>query len=383
MNRRTNSDAKPRGGFALVLALLAIAVVGVLIAGAFFVSTQEFRIGRNSFAQSGAFVNAEAGLNDGYANWDNSLNTALKTGEMRVYLRPDGGANPTARVTVTRTGDLTFWMVSHGSAEFAARTESSRRTSLLLRILLPGIPVRAAITARGALTIGADAVIVGDDTNPAGWDCPPGATNLPGVAVAALADVGGAGAAAATILGDPPIIADSAAGDTSTYASFGVSDWNTLAASADVRLAGGNITPLPSLTRMPPRCNTGDSSNWGDTARRDPSGSCEHHFPLIYSEGDLRLNGGAGQGVLLVNGDLELLAPFTFFGPVIVRGSVRSSGPGVRIHGALMAAQLNSLNASALDGALITYSSCAIRHALRGSTRPTPVAQRAWADLFE
>lgn len=382
MNRGANSDARPRGGFALVLALLAIAVIGVLIAGAFFVSTQEFRIGRNSFAHSRAFVNAEAGLNDVYANWDNSLNTALKTGKMRVYLKPEGAVNPTARVTVTRTGDLTFWMVSHGSAELAGRTESSRRTSLLLRIVIPGIPVRAAITARGALTVGGDAVIVGDDTNPPGWDCPPGATNLPGVAVAELTDVGGAGAGA--ILGDPPISADSAAGDTSTYASFGASDWNTLAASADVRLAGGDMTPSPILTAtLPARCNTGESSNWGDTARSDPSDPCEHHFPLIYSEGDLRLNGGAGQGVLLVNGDLDLSAPFTFFGPVIVRGSVRSSGPGVRIHGALMAAQLNSLGASALDGTLITYSSCAIRHALRGSTRPTPVAQRAWADLFE
>lgn len=381
MSRGVAPDANRRDGFALVLALLAIAVIGVLIAGAFFVSTQEFRVGRNTFAQSSAFVNAEAGLNNVYANWDKSLNSALRTGESRVYVEPEGAANPSARVVVTKTGDLSFWLVSHGSSAFAARTESSRRTSLLLRIRIPEIPIRAALTARGALSVGGDAVIVGHDTNPAGWDCPPDTTNLPGVAVAELTDVGGAGAAA--ILGDPPIIAEPAAGDTSSYSSFGASTWNALVASADVRLAGGDMTPSPSFTAMPALCNTGERSNWGDTARRDPSEPCEHHFPLIHSEGDLHLTGGAGQGVLLVDGDLELSAPFTFFGPVIVRGSVRSSGPGVRIYGALMAAQINSVGGSALHGALITYSSCALQHAWRASTRPTPVAQRAWADLFE
>ncbi len=377
-------SARPAGrdGIALVLALLAIAVIGALIAGAFFASTQEFRVGRNSLAQTRAFVNAEAGLNDVYANWDNSLNAAMKTGDTRTYLKPDGSADPTARVVVTRTGDLSYWLVSHGSAAFAARTQSSRRTGLLLRIVIPELSIRAALTSRGAISITGDAAVVGVDTDPAGWDCPPGGRDMAGVAVAALSDVNGVGAAA--IRGDPPVTADTGVADTSTYSNFGEHDWNAMAASADIRLIGGDMSPAPNLTAtLPARCNTRDAQNWGDTARREAGGPCEHHFPLIYSEGDLHLTGGAGQGVLLVNGDLELSAPFAFFGPIIVRGSVRSTGPGVRVHGALMMAQLNSLQRSALDGAIITYSSCALQHALRASTRPTPVAQRAWADLLE
>ena len=41
-------SSKRREGFALAVAMVAIVVIGALIAGAFFTSTQEYRIGRNS-----------------------------------------------------------------------------------------------------------------------------------------------------------------------------------------------------------------------------------------------------------------------------------------------------------------------------------------------
>jgi Tfp pilus assembly protein PilX len=54
--------SKRREGFALAVAMVAIVVIGALIAGAFFTSTQEYRIGRNSLIDQRAFAAAEAGV---------------------------------------------------------------------------------------------------------------------------------------------------------------------------------------------------------------------------------------------------------------------------------------------------------------------------------
>ena len=38
--------------------------------------------------------------------------------------------------------------------------------------------------------------------------------------------------------------------------------------------------------------------NWGDPAT--PTGVCFGYFPIIYAPGNLRISGGYGQGILLV-----------------------------------------------------------------------------------
>ena len=41
-------DTRPRRGMAMATALVAIVLIGALIAGTFFVSTQDYRVGRAS-----------------------------------------------------------------------------------------------------------------------------------------------------------------------------------------------------------------------------------------------------------------------------------------------------------------------------------------------
>jgi Tfp pilus assembly protein PilX len=57
-----------RSGFALPVAVFAIVIIGALVAGAFFASTQEFRIGSNTIQQTRALGAAEFGLNQTQAN---------------------------------------------------------------------------------------------------------------------------------------------------------------------------------------------------------------------------------------------------------------------------------------------------------------------------
>ena len=71
---------KRREGFALAVAMVAIVVIGALIAGAFFTSTQEYRIGRNSLVDQRAYTAAEAGVTQPIQGWLKSLNLTMTNG---------------------------------------------------------------------------------------------------------------------------------------------------------------------------------------------------------------------------------------------------------------------------------------------------------------
>ena len=69
-----------REGMALAMAMFAIVVIGALIAGAYFASTQDFRIGSNSLVAERAFTSAEYGLNKTMSGWDQAWNLAMAVG---------------------------------------------------------------------------------------------------------------------------------------------------------------------------------------------------------------------------------------------------------------------------------------------------------------
>src|SRR5574338_357595 len=73
-------NAKDREGFALAVAMVAIVVIGALIAGAFFTSAQEYRIGRNSLVDQRAFTAAEAGVTQPIQGWLKQLNLSMVNG---------------------------------------------------------------------------------------------------------------------------------------------------------------------------------------------------------------------------------------------------------------------------------------------------------------
>ncbi len=75
---------------------------------------------------------------------------------------------------------------------------------------------------------------------------------------------------------------------------------------------------------IPPKCDTNVETNWGEpTLATDP---CFNYFPIIYHYGNLKLQGGRGQGILLVEGDLTATGGMVFYGPVFVTGTLSTSG---------------------------------------------------------
>lgn len=129
-----------------------------------------------------------------------------------------------------------------------------------------------------------------------------------------------------------------------------------------------------------PDCLRSANANWG--APIDPAHPCAEYFPLIYSAGDLTVSSGSGQGILVVEGNLQLSAGVRFFGLVLVRGRLVMA-PGADITGAVLAQA--AVQQSFLDNASIHRSDCAIARTLQQSpalNRLKPRRGRSWIPLF-
>jgi hypothetical protein len=123
-----------------------------------------------------------------------------------------------------------------------------------------------------------------------------------------------------------------------------------------------------------------DPGNWGDPAR---TGICGDYWPIVHVLDDVRLTNGVGHGILLVDGDLQIIAPLRFAGLILVHGAVdiESMGGQISVEGGLVAANAGT-TARPLSGISITYSKCMIDNALLSSGRLIPLRSRAWKQLF-
>jgi hypothetical protein len=386
MIKRQRNRLSARKGLALPLALGAIVIIGMILAGVFFTATQENRVGRNTIQQERAFRGAEFGLNNAYARWNNSQMNNLATGGTTVTVDDSSKRGWIDSVQATRLNNNTYMLVStaySGSGITLAR----HRTSAVYRVNFPSISFLAALTAHGNIKLGGSSFIDGHDTPPTGWGCPPGGTEQPGVAVGDSDQVSLAGCTNLKCVdGNPDLYTTTAVNDTNTFFNYGNGvNWQSLTAAATLTLTSAQASTSIWPDSIGNTCNTATLSNWGDPTRTTPAGACQGYFPVIYisdSAGTTHITGGMGQGILLVEGDLLVDGGFQWYGPVIARGHVSTQGTGGHFNGAVMAADVDLELNSVLGNALVTYSSCAISQALAGAGVPKRLLQRSWAEMY-
>jgi hypothetical protein len=262
-------------------------------------------------------------------------------------------------------------------------TLASRRVGTLLTLQIPELNMPGALTTRGLTKIGGSSEISGTDSLPTGWGCPPAGATKPGIVTPDASKVQPQGGCAdySCITGNPPVTQDPIAADTSTYFVYGDLAWDDLKAMGR-NVGTGTLTGIGPTTSADGSCNRSDYRNWGDPSRNTPAGTCESFFSILYSPGDLSISGGKGQGILLVEGNLDVQGGFEFYGPVIVRGRLKTTGTGGHFNGGVMAANVDLEQNTVLGDAVISYSSCAISKALAGSAIPRVARGRAWVELF-
>jgi len=251
-----------------------------------------------------------------------------------------------------------------------------------MRVRLLDIGIGGALTTQGSIKLTGNAYVDGHDHIPGGWstaNCDTiGDTTKAGIRApdSAVVTTGGG----PHVGGNPPILKDTSV-HQSTFEQFGDVTFDQLAAAATVQLPGGTYKTNPAL--IGGVCNHADLTNWGDGM--NPAAPCGLYFPIIHMSGNTTLNGDQGQGILLVDGDLDIQGSYEFYGIVIVRGSLKTAGGGAteaHFWGAVMAENVD-LELNSLSGnATLNYSKCAVTQALNMTGIVTPERSRGWSLLF-
>ncbi len=412
-----------RDGFALPAAIFAILVVAILVTAGFLISGQESRIGQSSDRTVEARMLAEDGLttvmagNFNAAQMEAFADLEIWGDSMVIPGEPQGLGEWT--VVVRRVAERSYRLESTGRVTRggvlagAQRTLGSivRNTASAWEVDYTQLDDDAALKTQGAVETRGNAQIIGYDEPVDAWGgfgggvCPGSPQNRPGVINNEGATVDSRGSS--TIAGDPAY-EQVPYEDPEDFMTFGDEDnefgWDEMVATATHSLPGGTFPSVGPSYNDSGVCNYGDPMNWGEP-NRDPdaeidgiaynyaSTHCFNYFPIIHIDGNAQMGGGGGgggrgQGILLVDGNLNMNGGFEFYGMILVRGQIETQGNGNRVIGSIRATGTADLESSDYaGGSILRYSSCAASRAKNNAFQPptevflVPVGSRSWMDL--
>jgi len=363
-------------GMALAVAIFALVVVGALVAGAFFAGTQEQRVGENQRRVQTSFGVAEAGAQERVLSWDaTSMNRRPQYPADSVVIGPNANApNGTGSYGgySYRVGpnlfliDVTGRDNASAAGAIAGGGGARQRIGMLTRIAPVQFGIRASLTTQGQVAMSGNANIDGADQIPTGWaSCDP-----PGPAQAGVRDQGGnvSETGNATVLGVPPVVNDPTI-NNNTFTTFGGATYASLAAKANLVIPAGNYTTDPVVTNG--QCDNTVLTNWGDG--ENPNAPCASYFPIIHATGTITLNNTQGQGILLVDGDLNIQGSYQLFG---------IGTTDAHFWGGVMAKNADLSTQSLSGRATLNFSSCAILTALQATSPISMMRSRGWAQLY-
>ena len=375
-------------GMALAVAIFALVVVGALVAGAFFAGTQEQRVGENQRRVQTSFGVAEAGTQERVLSWDpGTMNKRASYPSDSVVIGPNAAApNGTGSYGgySYKMGPNVFLIDVTGrdrasaAGAIAGGGGARQRIGMITRIAPVDFGIKASLTTQGSVSVGGNAAINGADQIPTGWaSCDP-----PGPAQAGVRDQGGnvSSNGNGTVTGTPPIVNDPSI-NNNTFMTFGGATYAQLAARASVVLPAGNYTTDPVVTNGV--CDKTVLTNWGDGV--NPAAACGSYFPIVHATGTITLNNTQGQGILLVDGDLNVQGSYQFFGIVIIQGDLKTAGGGTtdaHFWGGVLAKNAD-LSVQNLSGkATLNFSSCSILAALQATSPISLMRSRGWVQLY-
>jgi hypothetical protein len=371
---------RSRDGFALPMALFAMVVIGAIVTGGFYVSSQEHTVSVSTDMAASALDMAEYGLDQTLGTWATG-DFGGTVGEIQTLppdsVRHNGRAIGSYQIRILPLGGRVYMVESEGRV-VRGNQQAVRRVGSFVRTTQAQLPYLSAVSVFGQFEASGNAQVSGFDNETCG------SGNVAGVT--AVSDSLVSEGNRDRIEGEPDV--ESAADlDPNKLSDFGDIDLSDLIAMATKTYpAGANLTGLAPVTTLDANnllvCNP-ILSNWGDPARPsplpDPPPPCMSYFPVIHAQGNLSIQTGVGQGVLIVEGDLRLTGNMLFYGIVIVRGSFFTAGTGNHIGGALLVHGNSELDTQSITtgNSVVQYSSCRVRDAFNDLPVRT-LASRSW-----
>ena len=379
---------RDRRGIALPVALFALVVIGTLVAGVFFTARLEMRGGDSAMASIRATEAAQAGLQVAVPNTV-TIGAALADGQSITGTSTQIGSSASYYTyTVTRLNYYLFLVRSQGEYWANGTLIAKRTMAQLVKRYKPEVNVNAGATVVGTPTVKGSVVIDGNDHVPTGWTGCTAGPAVPGIRTNA-SDTTQVQKASNIVTGAgvPEIVGN----DTSVTNMSSVLDtlFYQLASQANVTL---NVADGATISGNPNPSGTGtcvktDSLNWGDPGRATPANACENYFPIVYIapamtgglHGSVKLH-MVGQGVLLINGDMEVNAGSNYAGLILIRGEFGKANGNTTITGGVISqnADLDATGAGLIGNLTLNYSKCAVNTALNNLAVSAPTQYRGF-----
>lgn len=378
-------------GIALVAAIVGLVVGGALVAGALFVSTLENRLSDNSRRLQQSFAVAEGGGYEAVRLWSHAVNNSKA-----VYPGDSLQLNGQAWTTMpNQTGSYkgyvyklngNLYLIDVTGRDTTTRTNQMRGRGAQQRIGILARIYPLQVPAYGALTFGFRPMFGGGNANADGNDhipngswtgqCPPLDSAKAGVTTPYAVDLQ---QGSNQWQGNPPISYNPAVSNPLVYSMFGGTSYASLASTADITIGAGAYSPAPVLAGG--LCNKAVSSNWGDGLNH--ANPCGGYFPIIHATGNITLSAGQGQGIFLADGDVTFTGTGTWFGVMIVRGTLRStSGQLPKFYGVMLAEHADLWNPNQSGNLDIFYSKCVLNQVLSSTGVVALHRSRSWVQLY-
>jgi hypothetical protein len=312
-----------RRGIALIAALTLMTLLGIVVAALVASSISAQRATRLGQSDATALFSAEYAVATVLGDQSTYPLATLPLGQPRRFVISVAQTSSVrVDVAATRLPRGVLWLV--GNASVTGVDSSERRVNLVAQFPNVAPLPLASIMSHGAVSLAADVIITIDTTGDA--DC----------------------AARATA---PMVVTPSGA---------------SVIAEPSVRTA-----TLPSAADS----NSYLLTNWQRSLLR-PSLGLKHVI------GDTAIGGGSFDGILMVDGALNITGPFVVNGLVVASGSIRDTVGGLSVMGAILSAYSGPGRAVDLAGANVRFAPCLVANALRLATPPRRVRDRSWAELF-
>jgi hypothetical protein len=352
----------------VIFALMGLAGIGL--------ARQEQRSQIMKTSRAMAFYAAETGLTEGLTSWTKPAG-AIPSGTSWFLTKGAVAGGGRFKVEATKLSyDAVHALYSVRSTGYS-RDGKSQKVGMLVKTLVIENPMKAALEVKDSASVRGTTTISGIDGVPVAWNgpyCTQPSDTAVGLLMADTTKIEYKGTP--DLYGDPPM---DEVGDTAGFFNFGAVTYEQLVAMADIRLPDGTlidslgIYPRPSYN-ADGSCNTADPYNWGDP--ENPNQPCSDWFPIIHVAGDFGLVGNqAGQGLLLVDGNLKARGGFEFYGPVIVKKNFEHMGNFLAYGG--VKADKAYFGAGTSD---VVYSECVIQRTLSHirAAKPRPLKEHAW-----
>ena len=130
MTQRDSASVRRRDGFALAAALLAIVLIGALVTGLMFATSEETKVGATGVARNVAIMAAESAVAQAVARLSALVPDSAGVAATHSF-RADG-TTPVV-VYITRLDSATCWVVADASPD-ALHSGAKRRLGVLVRV---------------------------------------------------------------------------------------------------------------------------------------------------------------------------------------------------------------------------------------------------------